>query len=156
MKMKYLLLALLSICSINISRAEIVPGFSVSETYSPSGVTTVGFYTARGYGGNLMSWSVQNQADVATNLTPNIYVDFSLKSNEEVRLLAYQTEYGEYEVAKTTRTNPYEWEVKFDLNWSSDDALVKRQYWFIVYANDWNSKEYENLRLRTNNSKTKE
>lgn len=77
MKMKYLLLALLSICSINISRAEIVPGFSVSETYSPSGVTTVGFYTARGYGGNLMSWSVQNQADVATNLTPNIYVDFS-------------------------------------------------------------------------------
>lgn len=144
--MKHLLLILLSICSIGTSHAEIIPGFSVSETYTPSGVTTVGFYTARGDGGNWMSWSVQNQADVATNLTPNIYVDFSLKSNEEVRLLGYQTEYGEYEVAKTPRSNPYEWEVKFDLNWSSDDAFAKRQYWFIVYANDWNSKEYEDLK----------
>lgn len=69
MKTKYLLLAILSICSINISHAEIIPGFSVSETYAPSGATTVGFYTAGGYGGNLMGWAVQNRKDVSTNLT---------------------------------------------------------------------------------------
>lgn len=146
--MKHLLLVLISICSISISHAEIIPGFSVSNSYVPEGVTTVGFYTAGGDGGNWVSWNVQNQADVSTNLVPNFYVDFSFKHKEEVRLLGYQTEYGEYEVAKTPRTKPYEWKIDFDLSWSSDDALVKRQYWFIVYANDWNSREYENLRIK--------
>ncbi len=52
MKMKYLLLAMFSVCSINFVHAEVVPGFSSSETYSPSGNTTVGFYETGGDGGN--------------------------------------------------------------------------------------------------------
>lgn len=72
-------------------------------------------------------------------------MDNSLKSNEEVRLLGFQTEQGEYEVDKTSRTKPYEWEVRFDLSWSSDDALVKREYWITAYAVDWDSDEYENI-----------
>lgn len=71
MKMKYLLLAMFSVCSINFVHAEVVPGFSSSETYSPSGNTTVGFYETGGDGGNYMEWVIQNQCDVATDVTPN-------------------------------------------------------------------------------------
>lgn len=145
MKMKYLLLAMFSVCSINFVHAEVVPGFSSSETYSPSGNTTVGFYETGGDGGNYMEWVIQNQCDVATDVTPNIYVDGSLKSNEEVRILPYQTGDGKYEVTKSKRTKPYDWRIRFDLSWSSDDALVKRKYWITAYAIEWNSEEYENL-----------
>lgn len=140
-----LLFILISVCSLNFAYAEIVPGFTVSETYSPSGISTFGSYLTGGEGGNWVGWTVQNQADVATDLTPNISVDGSLKSDEEVRLLAYQTETGEYEINKSNRTKPYEWEINFEFSWSSDDALVKRKYWINAYANDWNSEEYKDV-----------